>query len=287
MNYGRDYGNRNFLERAAHTVRGWMGRRPGDDDRYYDDEYRGAPMNRGWSGDSGYREVGDVSGGYGGGFDRGYGAANWRGYNQDWNRGGMEGRALGGGAAWGRGGGDEYRTGGYNPSHGSWDVDWDDDRSGGYDRGMNRGMGGGYSARGYGYGGGDDREHYMGRDFQTNHPHFGHHWQAGHHDDAMVDPNRGGTRDRMGGGMMGRGADRNTERYGGYDRGMRGGADRNYGGAGMLGGDADVGDVSGGMIGNYGAYGNYGIERFRSGSGGGVPTGQYFRGYGVGSGYRP
>jgi hypothetical protein len=41
------------------------------------------------------------------------------------------------------------------------------------------------------------------------------------------------------------------------------------------------------MIGNYGAYGNYGIERFRSASGGGVPSGQYFRGYGVGSGYRP
>lgn len=289
MNYGRDYGNRNFLERAAHTVRGWMGRGPGGDDRYYDDGYRGAPTNRGWNeSGGGYREMGDVSGG----FDRGYGAANWRGRNEDWNRGGMDGwnRGTGGGAAWGRGGGDEYRTGGYNPSHGSWDVDWDDGRAGGYDRGMTRGgMGGGYSARAYG--GGDDRDHYMGRDFQSNHPHFGHHWQAGHHDDAMGEPNRGGNWDRMGGGMMGRGAnrgmDRDAGRSGGYDRGMRG-MDRNYGGgAGMLGGDADVGDASGGMIGNYGAYGNYGIERFRSGSGGGVPTGQYFRGYGVGSGYRP
>lgn len=298
MNYGRDYGNRNFLERAAHTVRGWMGRHPGGDDRFYDDGYRGGTMNRGWSGDSGYREMGDVSGGYGGGFDRGYGAANWRGYNQDWNRGGMDNgnRGMGGGAAWGRGGGDDYRTGGYKPNHGSWDVDWDDDRSGGYDRGMNRGggMDRGYSAGGYG--GGNDRDHYMGRDFQTNHPHFGHHWQDGHHDDATVDMNRGGNWDRMGGGMTGRGmqggANRgmgwDTGRSGGYDREMhRGGMDRGYGGAGMQGGDADVGDASGGMIGNYGAYGNYGLERFRSASGGGVPTGQYFRGYGVGSGYRP
>lgn len=288
MNYGRDYGNRNFLERAAHTVRGWMGR-GGGDDRFYDDEYRGAPMGRGGY-DRGYREMGDVSGGYGGGFDRGYGAANWRGRNEDWNRGGMDGwnHGMGGGAAWGRGGGGNYQTGGYNASHGSWDVDWDADRSGGYDRGMRGGMD-------HGYGGGNDRDHYMGRDFQTNHPHFGHHWQAGHHDDATVDMNRGGGWDRMGGGMTGRGmqggagrGDQDAERSGGYDPGMRGGMDRGSGGgAGMPGGDADMGDVSGGMIGNYGAYGNYGLERVRSTSGGGVPTGQYFRGYGVGSGYRP
>src|SRR5688500_5800989 len=100
MNYGRDYGNRNFLERAANTVRGWMGRRPGGDDRWYDDEYRGGMMARGWAGDRGYREMGDVSGYRAAGMDRGYGGANWRGYNDDWNRG------TGGG--WGRGGGDEY-----------------------------------------------------------------------------------------------------------------------------------------------------------------------------------
>jgi hypothetical protein len=292
MNYGRDYGNRNFLERAAHTVRGWMGR-GGGDDRFYDNEYRGGMMNRGGY-DRGYREMGDV----GGGFDRGYGATNWRGHNEDWNRGARNtwNRGLGGGAGWGRGGGGEYRAGtGYNGSHGGWDVDWDDNRSGGYDRGMNRGgMDRGYT--GGGYGGGNDRDHYMGRDFQTNHPHFGHHWQAGHHDDATVDMNRGGGDwDRMGGGMTGRGMQggmnrgMNADRSGAYDRGMtRGGMDRGYNsGAGMLGGDADMGDVSGGMIGNYGAYGNYGIERFRSASGGGVPSGQYFRGYGVGSGYRP
>jgi hypothetical protein len=254
MNYGRDYGNRNFFERAAHTVRGWMGRPGGGgDDRFYDDEYRG------------------------------YGASTWRGRNPDWDRG-M------GGAGWGRGGAGDYRTGGYNASHGGWDVDWDDNRSGGYDRGMGRGG----MDRGYGAGyGGNERDHYMGRDFQSNHPHFGHHWQAGHHDDATVDMNRGGGDwNRMGGGMMGRGMqggmnrDREAGR-GGYDRGMTGGGmDRGYGGAGMMGGDADVGDVSGGMIGNYGAYGNYGLERFRSGNNGGVPTGQYFRGYGVGSGYR-
>lgn len=284
MNYGRDYGNRNFLERAAHTVRGWVGRHGGGDERYYDDGYRGGGgmMNRGWEGGRGYREMGDLSGGYGGA-DRGYGATTWQGRNLDWNRGS--------GGGWGRGGGGgDYRTGGYNASHGSWDVDWDDGRSGGYDRGMGRGgMDRGYNAGGHG----DERDHYMGRDFQTNHPHFGHHWQAGHHDDATAD--RGGDWSRMGGGMMGRGMqggmdrDRDAGRSGGYDRGMtRGGMDRGgYGGAGMLGGDADVGDVSGGMIGNYGAYGNYGVERFRSGSGGGVPTGQHFRGYGVGSGYRP
>ncbi|HYR10155.1 MAG TPA: hypothetical protein VEQ60_20445 [Longimicrobium sp.] len=287
MNYGRDYGNRNFFERAANTVRGWVGRHGGGDDRFYDDEYRGGMMNRGWNEDRGYREMGDVSGGYGRGFDRGYGASNWRGRNEDWNRGAMDGwnRGMGGG-------GTGYRTGGYNASHGSWDVDWDNDRSGGYDRGMNRGMGGGYSAGGYGN---DERDHYMGRDFMTNHPHFGHGWQAGHHDDATMDMNRGGGDwNRMGGGMMGRGMQggmnrgMDADRSGGYDRGMRGGMDRGYGGgAGMPGGDTDMGDASGGMIGNYGAYGNYGIERFRSASGGGVPSGQHFRGYGVGSGYRP
>ncbi|HEX5871090.1 MAG TPA: hypothetical protein VFY65_11765 [Longimicrobium sp.] len=279
MNYGRDYGNRNFFERAANTVRGWVGRHGGDD-RFYDDDYRGGMTGRGGY-DRGYREMGDVSGGYGGGMNRGYGAANWQGRNPDWNRGAYDGwnRGMGGGG-WGRAGGGDYRTGGYNASHGSWDVDWDDDtRSGGYDRGMSRG-----------YGGGDDRDHYMGRDFQTNHPHFGHHWQAGHHDDATVDMNRGGGDwNRMGGGMTGRGMQ--ADRSGGYDRGMNrgagGGMGGGYGGAGMMGRDADVGDVSGGMIGNYGAYGNYGIERFRSASGGGVPSGQHFRGYGVGSGYRP
>ncbi len=295
MNYGRDYGNRNFLERAAHTVRGWMGRHGGDD-RFYDDEYRGGMMNRGWDEDR-YREMGDVSGGYGGGFDRGYGATNWRGRNEDWNRGTMDNwnRGMGdtggmGGTGWGRGG--EYRTGGYNASHGSWDVDWDDNRPGGY--GMDRGMNRGYTGGGYG---GTDRDHYMGRDFQTNHPHFGHHWQAGHHDDATVEMNRGGDWNRMGGGMTGRGMqggmnrglDRDWESdRGGMNRGYSGGGmDRGYGGGGMMGRDADLGDESGGTVGNYGAYGSYGIERFRSASGGGVPSGQYFRGYGVGSGYRP
>lgn len=46
------------------------------------------------------------------------------------------------------------------------------------------------------------------------------------------------------------------------------------------------GDAVGGTIGNYGAYGSYGIERFRSGSAGGVPTGQYWTGYGHGGPYR-
>ena len=302
MNYGRDYGNRNFLERAAHTVRGWMGR-GGGGDGFYDDEFRGGGMNRGGGYDGGYREMGDVSG-YGGGAMRGgYGATSWRGYNNDYSRGPQ-------GGGWGRGGGEGYRTGGYNASHGGWDVDWDDNRGGyGMDRGMNRGgmdqggMGRGYQGGGYS-GGGGERDHYMGRDFMTNHPHFGHDWQSGHTDDATVDMDRGGW--NRPGGMMGRGVqggmnrgmqggmDRGWDedrgdwnRGGGMDRGQSGGMERGQGGGGMLGRDASVGDVSGGMIGNYGAYGNYGIERFRSASGGGVPSGQYFRGYGVGSGYRP
>ena len=86
MNYERDYGNRNLLERAAQRVRGWMGHRGGGME--YDDGYRGGMMSRGWNDDPGYREMGDVSrGGYAGGMDRGYGATNWRGYNDDWNRG--------------------------------------------------------------------------------------------------------------------------------------------------------------------------------------------------------
>jgi hypothetical protein len=301
MSYGRDYGNRNFLERAAHTVRGWIGNRGGGGDGFYDDEFRGGGMNRGY--DRGYREMGDVSG-YGGGAMRGgYGATNWRGYNDDWNRG-----PMGGGY---RGGGEGYRTGGYQPGHGSWDVDWDDSRSGGYgmDRGMNRsgmdrgytggGMDGGYGSGGYtggGYGGGGERDHYMGRDFMTNHPHFGHDWQSGHLDDASGDMNRGGGWDRPG-GMMGRGTmgGMNRGMQGGTDRDRdddrgdwnRGGMDRGMGGGGMLGREGSMGDVSGGTIGNYGAYGSYGLERFRSASGGGVSSGQYFRGYGVGSGYRP
>jgi len=290
MSYGRDYGNRNFLERAAHTVRGWIGNRGGGGDGFYDDEFRGGGMNRGWDqGGGGYREMGDVSG-YRGGMDRGgYGATGWRGYNDDWNRG------MGGG--WGRGGGDEYRTGGYNGGHGGWDVDWDDGRTGGYgpERG---GMGMDRS-----YSGGGERDHYMGRDFMTNHPHFGHDWRSGHTDDATVDMNRGGMMGRgMAGGMnrgmqggMDRGWDEPRDGWnrghgagngrGGYDRGM--GTGGMGGGGGMMGRDADLGDADGGMMGNYGAYGSYGIERFRSASGGGVPSGQYFRGYGVGSGYRP
>ena len=288
MNYGRDYGNRNFLERAAHTVRGWMGR-GGGDDRWYDDEYRGGMTNRGWDEDRGYREMGDVSGYRGGGMERGYGGSSWRGYNDDWNRG------MGGG--WGRGGGGDYRSGGYNARHGGWDVDWDDNRTGGY--GMDRG-GTGLDR------GGNDRDHFMGRDFMTNHPHFGHDWRSGHADDDTVDMNRGGG-DWNRGGMMGggmnrgwgserdtwnRGAGRYGADYGGgmdRDRGGmmdRGGMGGSYGGGGMLSRDNSVGDVNGGMIGNYGAYGNYGIERFRSASAGGVPSGQHFRGYGVGSGYR-
>jgi hypothetical protein len=248
MNYGRDYGNRNFLDRAANTVRGWLGHRGGHSG--YDDGYRGGMYRGRDEGHGGYREMGDVSGGYRGwqgGMDHGYGATNWTGRNPDWDRG------TGGG--WGSGGNQEYRTGGYQPRHGSWDVDWDDaDRTmprGGMSRGM-MGSGGGRYDRGY-------------------------------RDDMDRGMNRG-----MSGGMMGRGMQGGMNR--GYDRDdyRQGGGMQSGGmgyGTGMLG-EVDMGDASGGMLGNYGAYSNYGIERFRTGNNGGVPTGQYWTGYGHGSGYR-
>lgn len=286
MNYGRDYGNRNFLDRAANTVRGWFGDRGGHD---YDNGYRGG-MRGGWNqAQGGYREMGDVSGGYRGwqgGMEHGYGSTNWAGRNPDWNRGDA-------GGGWGRGGNETYRTGGYQPQHGSWDVDWnDDDRTlpgGSMRRG---GMTGGMSAGMMGSGGGRyDRGYTQGREFTSYDRHDAFR-------DDMEPGMRGGS---MGGGMMGRGM------TGGMNRGMQGGMhrevqrgydrdldwNRSGGGAGgtgygtgMLGRDADLGDANGGMIGNYGPYGGYGIERFRSGSGGGVPTGQFWTGYGHGSGYR-
>lgn len=257
MNYGRDYGNRNFLDRAANTVRGWLGNRG----HGYDNGYRGDAGRGGWDeGRGGYREMGDVGGGYRGwqgGMEHGYGATNWTGRNADWNRGTD--------AGWGRGGGPEYRTGGYQPQHGSWDVDWDDsDRTqprGGMGRtGLSAGMmgsGGGRYDRGYR----DDRDPGM----------------------------RGGMSRGMSGGMAGRGMQGGANRYDrdvyrGYDRDHRSGGMGN--GPGMLGADAGTGDLNGGTIGNYGPYGDYGIERFRNGNSGGVQPGQYWTGYGHGSGYR-
>lgn len=280
--YGRDYGNRNFLDRAANTVRGWFGNRHDG----YDDGYRAGGMDRGWDENrGGYREMGDVSGGYRGwqgGMEHGYGATNWTGRNADWNRGPGGGAAGGTGAGWGRGGGESYRTGGYNPSHGAWDVDWDDDRPqphGGMSRGgmtgrMSGGMMGGGANR-------YDRGPSSAYD------------QLNAYRDDMEPGMRGGGMGMRGGmqsGMNRGGMQGGMNRY---DRDMSGEWNRSGGGmgsggmgSGMLGRDANMGDVNGGMIGNYGAYGSYGIERFRSGSAGGVPTGQYWTGYGHGSGYR-
>jgi hypothetical protein len=107
--------------------------------------------------------------------------------------------------------------------------------------------------------------------------------------------NRGG----MSGGMMGAG-DRYDRGYmqgrtGGmnryardYDRGDYRSMDRNRSGGMGAGGmdySTNVGDAGGGTIGNYGAYGSYGLDRFRGSNAGGVPTGQYWTGYGHGSGY--
>jgi len=286
MSYGRDYGNRNFLDRAAHAVRGWIGHRGGHG---YDDGFRGG--DRGWDeGRGGYRGMGGPGGAYRdwrGGMEHGYGSTNWTGRNPDWDRG------YGG---WGRGVGEGYRTGGYQPHHDMWDVDWDDRTlpQGGTEWGgtMGRRSGG---MMGSGSERGQDRGYLQGRDFMTNQPAFDAH--GGYRDD-MEPRMRGGVRRGMTGRRMERGG------YGGAPRGRdrgewsRDGRDRRddrdrpagmggmgYGGA-MPGREADLGDVDGGTIGNYGPYGNYGIERFRSGSSGGVPTGQYWTGYGHGSGYR-
>jgi hypothetical protein len=85
--------------------------------------------------------------------------------------------------------------------------------------------------------------------------------------------------------------------YGGANRGGMGryGADYRGGNTGNLGsgggeynaGSMGVGDADGGMGGRDGAYGPYGMERFRNGNSGGVPTGQYYTGYGVGNSHRP
>ena len=254
MNYGRDYGNRNFLDRAANTVRGWFGNRGGHE---YDNGYRPG-MRGGWDDTrGGYREMGDVSGGYRsrqGGMEHGYGATNWTGRNADWNRG-----DLGGG--WGRGAGEGYRTGGYQPQHGAWDVDWD-----GSDRTMpGSGMRGGMPLRNpSGMIGRYDRGYAQGRE--------------------RYDSFRGNLEPGMRGGMMGRGMPGGMNRY---DRDMGRGRSGGMGGydTGMMGGGTDMGDVNGGTIGNYGAYGSYGLERFRGGNAGGVPTGQYWTGYGHGTGY--
>lgn len=262
--YGRDYDNRNFLDRAANTVRGWMGHRGGHG---YDDGFRGG-MRGSWDDGRGHREMNDAGGGYRGwnaGMEHGYGGTHWAAREPGWNRGLGHGTVGGVGGGWDRGGDEGYRTGGYNPSHGAWDVDWDDgDRT--LPRGRN-GMAGRPSAGMMG--GGADRydRGYAGRGFRDDEPGL-----RGMRGGAMNRGMQGG----MGRGGMTRGYDRDM------DRNRPGGM---YG-TGMPGRDADVGDASGGMIGNYGPYGSYGLERFRSGSAGGVPTGQYWTGYGHGSGYR-
>lgn len=296
MNYGRDYGNRNFLDRAANTVRGWFGDRGGHD---YDNGYRGGMRGPWDESHGGYREMGDVSGGYRnwqGGMEHGYGSTNWTGRNADWDRGDA-------GGGWGRGAGQTYRTGGYQPQHGSWDVDWnDDDRTlpgGSMRRG---GMGGGMSAGMMGSGGGRyDRGYVEGRDFMTNQPAYDRHdaFRDGREPGMHGGPMGGGMGRGMTGGMnrgmqggMHRGYDRDVQR--GYDRDMGGGWNRSGGGmdagrsdygTGMRGRDAGMGDVAGGAVGNYRPFSNYGIDRFRTGGAHTLGTGGFWTGYGDGSGF--
>jgi hypothetical protein len=132
MRYGRDY-DRNFLERAARSVRGWVGA-----GRDYDEGYRGrsAPLGRGpetnWNGRN-YRDPGQPH--------REYRPAQpRRGYDASFGAG-------------------------YQPRHGAWEVEWPEagyDRgyagrpARGYDRGYTRDVGGRYD-RGYREMGGMDR----------------------------------------------------------------------------------------------------------------------------------
>lgn len=117
MNYGRDYGNRNFVERAANTVRGWLG---GD---HYDRGYQGGGRTQG--------------GMYGGDRQRG-------GYGREGYR---EMGAMGAGYGRGRSDFDSYQAGGYRPDHGGWDVDWNRNAGGGYG-GQQRHSGGMFGAGG-------------------------------------------------------------------------------------------------------------------------------------------
>src|SRR3954462_10804294 len=120
MAYGNDYDDRNWIERAGDTVRGWFG-----SGRDYDQDYgwsgdRG-PSGR-WKRDSGYSaghpgwQGGGMSERMPGGYDRmdyppqrgvdrgvreGYGARGWdRGngydfdYGADWSRGGSGGMGM-------------------------------------------------------------------------------------------------------------------------------------------------------------------------------------------------
>lgn len=243
--YGRDYGNRNFMERAANTVRGWFG---GEHD--YGRDYRGQGRDYDRSHrpqGGGYREMGDVSGyGRGGsaGGGSGYGAANWTGRNPDWNRG----YGAGPRAGWGHADYDSYRTGGYQPQHGSWDVDWDESR-GGY--GASRGR----ESQGYGQNRG-----YDGRDYGAR----GRGYDAGMRGRSR--PVRGYADDMR--------------------RGGEGGGYASSRGTGTWHPGQDPSDMNGGVGGSYGAYGPYGIERFRAKNSGGVSPGEYYTGYGIGTGYR-
>lgn len=130
MRYGRDY-DRNFLQRAARSVRDWVGA-----DRDYDEGFRGrsAPLGRGpetnWNGRN-YRDPGQPP--------REYRPAQpRRGYDASFGAG-------------------------YQPRHGAWEVEWPeagydrsfrgggsmrDDRPRGYDRGYAGGSPRGYD-RGY------------------------------------------------------------------------------------------------------------------------------------------
>jgi hypothetical protein len=180
--YGRDYEDRNFLERAGNTVRRWFGGSDYDRDFGRDRDWDRGGMNRGYSGRSwsrGYdRDFGN-QGGLGGG---------WRG--RDWD----EDRDLGNRGWSGRGMG-----GGYNGRGMGMDRDLD---RGGLDRGgmmsrggMNRGWSGGMPRMGGGSRGFTGDQGMWGRGYGDSRD-VGNEWgdynRSGYGGDAFRSTNAGG-----------------------------------------------------------------------------------------------
>jgi len=156
--YGRDYNDRNWMDRAGETVRGWFG-----GGRDYDREY--GPGNlREWKHGSGHH--GTMGGGMGGQMQGGYRQNNWNNMRSNYDRvyraGGYYNAdydAAGGRGSWGAG------QGGYDRDFGGGGH-WRPVRTirpgnPGYGGGMGGGMGRGQ--QGGGMQGGN-----MGRDWMQN-----------------------------------------------------------------------------------------------------------------------
>lgn len=247
--YGHDYDNRNWIERAGDTVRGWFG--AGDYDRDYGgyggqgeyQSWRDTPTGAGWT--SGGGNLG----------------------RNDWNRGGMNGGMSGGGNDWDRGGmsggGNDWSRGG--PRGRYTTNNWNNQHT---TRDSMRGVGGYYNAD---YQQGTHPGGYRGNAGRPEYDHdFGwRDWGGGR------DMNRGQEMNR-GGQEMNRGGARN-------DRGFFGGREGREWAQNDYGIDSPY-NAGEGMHGDYG--GGYGGDRWRNADSGGVAPGRYFRGYGNGQANR-